>query len=148
MNRVKIGGNEIKTSPSMEGLVKARNSWSEITNNPLSRLRENMRRRESPRVHLTGHLALFSNVLHLFVVCIFKGKGFMKGKYVVWIQEADCTGRSSSLVRRRPHAAKITGSNPVRPTSKPSILRQLDPRLNKPNWNWQIACHQLHVEHK
>jgi hypothetical protein len=32
------------------------------------------------------------------------------------------TGRSSSSVRRRPHAAKITGSNPVRPTIKIIII--------------------------
>jgi hypothetical protein len=42
------------------------------------------------------------------------GKGFMKGASVFGKQKK-LLGRSSSSVRRRPHAAKIAGSNPARP---------------------------------
>jgi hypothetical protein len=42
------------------------------------------------------------------------GKGFMKGA-LVFGKHKKLLGRSSSSVRRRPHAAKIAGSNPARP---------------------------------
>ncbi len=44
-------------------------------------------------------------------------KGFMKDKLIFQVTKFLAMGRSSSSVRRRPHAAKITGSNPVRPTN-------------------------------
>jgi hypothetical protein len=50
----------------------------------------------------------------LILVLDYLRKGFMKGKLVFGIQNAH-KGRSSSLVRHRPHAAKIAGSNPARP---------------------------------
>ena len=52
----------------------------------------------------------------LLLLCKVSGERFYEAEICILNPEATL-GRSSSLVGRRPHAAKITGSNPVRPTT-------------------------------